>query len=286
MEFVNDIQTIRPKKCSTTLQPIYVLVLFGLYFPCIRSICFGLALSQAAGITHEYNHVGNTACSYWYGCVVWGVSNTMWRKDHIQHHRIVNSNRHHDPQFDLVPLFSQFNGETGIPFQKYLFLPIIILFGRINYQYASIVYILRHQLYEEMWGMMIHMGVMFMCLSNIYEWMMMYIINGISLHVLFILNHWCVPECHIYKKKLPVYGTEKYYKMQIEQTINFKIHPYLRWLCCGLDLHIEHHLFPNMKTNQLSSIQPDVKRLCLKYNIHYKQIGIWEALVQAIQRMD
>jgi fatty acid desaturase len=47
----------------------------------------------------------------------------------------------------------------------------------------------------------------------------------------------------------------------------------------GLNLQIEHHLFPGFNHWHLRKIQPIVKEICIKHGIHYYEIPtIWEAL--------
>lgn len=44
-------------------------------------------------------------------------------------------------------------------------------------------------------------------------------------------------------------------------------------------MQIEHHLFPSVNHCHLPQLVPEVKRLCLKYDIHYPEApSMWEAL--------
>ena len=73
--------------------------------------------------------------------------------------------------------------------------------------------------------------------------------------------------------------------MQIKNTINYNVPYYLRWLFCGLDLHIEYHLYPNLRRNELNSIKPLVENLCKKYNIEYKSECFINSFFNSILRM-
>jgi linoleoyl-CoA desaturase len=41
-------------------------------------------------------------------------------------------------------------------------------------------------------------------------------------------------------------------------------------LCGGLDLQIEHHLFPKLAPERLRQIAPEVRAACEKYGVTYR----------------
>ena len=54
---------------------------------------------------------------------------------------------------------------------------------------------------------------------------------------------------------------------------------FLFFLTGGLNLQIEHHLFPSINSWHLLQIKDVVKKVCLKYNLEYKEYpNIWSAL--------
>jgi delta11-fatty-acid desaturase len=54
----------------------------------------------------------------------------------------------------------------------------------------------------------------------------------------------------------------------------------------GLNMQIEHHLFPSVNHCHLHKIQPHVRDLCKKYGIKYSESpSLWEALCQHVAHL-
>ncbi|KAJ7569127.1 hypothetical protein O6H91_01G062300 [Diphasiastrum complanatum] len=73
--------------------------------------------------------------------------------------------------------------------------------------------------------------------------------------------------------------------MQVYSSVNFSTHSLL-WthLSGGLNLQIEHHLFPGVCHMHYPSIQPIVEATCKEFNIPYKRhASIWAAIKSHIQ---
>jgi fatty acid desaturase len=47
------------------------------------------------------------------------------------------------------------------------------------------------------------------------------------------------------------------------------------YMSCWLNYQIEHHLFPDLPMRQYSRIQPEVKALCEKHGIPYRQESVF-----------
>ena len=57
---------------------------------------------------------------------------------------------------------------------------------------------------------------------------------------------------------------------QISSSINYKTNnPIIRFICFGLDIQIEHHLFPNIPHTSLRKIQYIIREYCEKNDIPY-----------------
>jgi fatty acid desaturase len=65
-------------------------------------------------------------------------------------------------------------------------------------------------------------------------------------------------------------GRGHWYAMQIEATNNFEVSKPISILCGGLDLQIEHHLFPMLPPSRLREIAPEVRAVCERWGIPYK----------------
>jgi fatty acid desaturase len=66
------------------------------------------------------------------------------------------------------------------------------------------------------------------------------------------------------------HGRGQWYAMQAESTNNFQVSLPVSVLCGGLDLQIEHHLFPQLPPPRLREIAPEVRALCERYGVAYK----------------
>lgn len=57
-------------------------------------------------------------------------------------------------------------------------------------------------------------------------------------------------------------------------------------LLLGLNLQIEHHLFPSVNHCHLHALVPHVKELCKKYNVNYPESpSMWEALQKHVDHL-
>jgi fatty acid desaturase len=69
---------------------------------------------------------------------------------------------------------------------------------------------------------------------------------------------------------------------QIETSNNFCPKSALwHFLSNGLNLQIEHHLFPGLNHCHLHRIQPVVQEVCQEYGVCYKSYNSWQDLMQA-----
>ncbi len=73
-------------------------------------------------------------------------------------------------------------------------------------------------------------------------------------------------------------GRAQWYRMQAESARNIKVPKVLSILCGGLDLQIEHHLFPRLPPNRLREVAPKVQAICEAHGVTYLQKGWPETL--------
>jgi delta11-fatty-acid desaturase len=73
---------------------------------------------------------------------------------------------------------------------------------------------------------------------------------------------------------------ENFFIHQIKTSHNVATDNYLLFLFTGgLNMQIEHHLFPSMNHCHLKKIMPKVKQLCQKYGVKYSESqSLWQAL--------
>jgi len=61
-----------------------------------------------------------------------------------------------------------------------------------------------------------------------------------------------------------------WYVMQAEAARDVEVPHWLSILCGGLDLQIEHHLFPRLPPNRLREIAPRVRAICAAHGVEYR----------------
>ncbi len=90
------------------------------------------------------------------------------------------------------------------------------------------------------------------------------------------------PETKAYEAGSRAHGRGQWYAMQVEATNNYQVSRPISVLCGGLDLQIEHHLFPRLPPPRLRQIAPEVRAVCEKYGVTYRSASwpktLWLAL--------
>jgi fatty acid desaturase len=69
---------------------------------------------------------------------------------------------------------------------------------------------------------------------------------------------------------------EEFYVTQVMGSANYHCGgEFTDYMSCWLNYQIEHHLFPDLPMRQYSRIQPEVKALCEKHGIPYRQESVF-----------
>jgi fatty acid desaturase len=75
----------------------------------------------------------------------------------------------------------------------------------------------------------------------------------------------------------------EFYLRQIMGSVNYHTGGDLRDFTHGwLNYQIEHHLFPNLPLSQYQKIQAEVKKICEKHNIEYRQESVFKRAKMSI----
>jgi NADPH-dependent stearoyl-CoA 9-desaturase len=80
-------------------------------------------------------------------------------------------------------------------------------------------------------------------------------------------------------------GKGHWYAMQAEASNNFRVPHVLSVLCGGLDMQIEHHMFPRLPPHRLRQISPEVEQVCKKYGVQYRKESWPGTLGKALKRI-
>ncbi len=77
-------------------------------------------------------------------------------------------------------------------------------------------------------------------------------------------------------------GRGAWYAMQVEASNNFEVSRLVAILCGGLELQIEHHLFPKLPPHRLREVAPEVREICAQHGVTYRSASwgatLWTAL--------
>jgi len=87
--------------------------------------------------------------------------------------------------------------------------------------------------------------------------------------IFFVVNHWTDRAVHYTNADL-ISGTNDWAALQVLSSSNFAIHSFF-WtqVSGGLNLQIEHHLFPALSHTRLNLITPIVRDTCKQFGINY-----------------
>lgn len=77
----------------------------------------------------------------------------------------------------------------------------------------------------------------------------------------------------------------QWYAMQVEAANNFEVSHPVSIMCGGLDLQIEHHLFPDLPPNRLREIQPEIREICERHGVEYRMESWPKTLLSAFKKI-
>jgi linoleoyl-CoA desaturase len=80
-------------------------------------------------------------------------------------------------------------------------------------------------------------------------------------------------------------GKGHWYAMQVESSNNFSVPKPLSILCGGLDMQIEHHLFPKLPPHRLREISAEVEAVCARHGVAYRRESWPKTLGKSLKRI-
>lgn len=257
--------------------------------------CFAFASVQIGFLAHDFEH-GQVAVPRALrdvvGLVVWngllGVSLAWWRDKHRRHHEHTHVDGH-DP--DLYGLFAYdasrarlLHGSRRwfIACQAWLFWPLAAC-ARLYYQSLSLLaaarlpvarrvpelaaLVVHHAMFASLaWATLGGRAPAFFAVAQA--------LSGLYMALVFSTNHLGMPLAQ--EKRA---GRA----WQIAHTRNISAGRLGTYLLGGLNLQIEHHLYPTLDRCALQAIQPRVQQQCAAAGIFYCQTGLLPALLE-VQR--
>ncbi|MES1907726.1 MAG: hypothetical protein MHM6MM_000788 [Cercozoa sp. M6MM] len=264
----------------------------------------GLGWHQGAFIAHDACHLGvvnhcprskrgptfwNRVIGWFQASVIFGISYNKWLREHNEHHAYTHRPLK-DPQFIYLPVFLQSMKELqikGAPqvnflmralvaIQKYTFLPLCVVIGRVNFYAVCLVDAIKYGAWMDIVGMAVYWSWVSLYFRHLHSsselavfFAVSHVVAGI-LHVQLLLSHLATPQ----------YTPEEeealgFFEFQLRTSRNIKTSWWSHWFHGGLEMQIEHHLFPMLPRHNLRTIAPMVRQIAKDNNIPYLEAGFF-----------
>lgn len=229
------------------------------------------------------------------GCLALGISHSWWNDKHNLHHAAPN---HIDIDPDIQYPFLAFAQEQlarragfarkVVAFQAYVF-PLLLPFQAINMRITSIRH-LREPKAKQPWlqAAMIaaHLGLYVLLLTTLPS-VGLAIAFAVVHHAAFgIYNSSVFASNH---KGMPVIDENTrmdFLREQVLTSRNVTGSKFIDFWCGGLNLQIEHHLFPTMPRNNLRKAQPIVEQFCKERGISYEATSLGMSYVKVLSHLN
>jgi len=268
-----------------------VLAAYGHWF--IGAILLGLGYQQQGWLSHDYCHQQvfnnrklNNFFAYCLGSISSGYSVNWWKERHNTHHAITNV-LDADPDIDNLPLFvwdvNDFprvdtvpGASSLVPYQHYYFLPFTMTL-KLIWTLQSVLFV--REKHSTAWNKVMHweqlcVGLHYtililfsLCyLPSIAVALAFYIISefvgGAGIANIVFMNH--------YGCEHPTKLETNFVTLQLQTTTNIDPSWWMNWFSGGLNLQVEHHLFPTMPRHNLLKLRPIIQKFCKDNKLNYK----------------
>ncbi|WP_422117156.1 fatty acid desaturase family protein [Brachybacterium sp. UNK5269] len=252
---------------------------------------FGVLFTQAAFLGHDAAHQQVFATgrrNEWFsrilGNLVVGLSIAWWTGKHNKHHAFPNTIGKDGDIAGGVLVFVPGDEKDRTGFMGWLakrqgwaFIPMLSLFAFVlHYEAVSILF--RKGRVKHRWaeGIMVAIRLIgfplavFAAMSPAYALGFLatqLMVFGVYMGGSFAPNHKGMPL-------LPQDVEVDFLRRQVLTSRNVTGGPLMNLAMGGLDLQIEHHLFPRMPSSNLRRVQPIVKQFCAEKNVVYTETNL------------
>eukprot|EP01060_Flectonema_neradi_P017247 TRINITY_DN240_c3_g4_i2.p1 TRINITY_DN240_c3_g4~~TRINITY_DN240_c3_g4_i2.p1 ORF type:complete len:440 (+),score=37.49 TRINITY_DN240_c3_g4_i2:63-1382(+) len=226
-----------------------------------------------------------------------GIGGHWWKNEHFLHHAFTNvcdiPDNWSDPQMredvwaqnrKLFPFFNTWIQGVLIGIQHITWLPITVSFGRIGI--AVDCFREERRLYE--WAAFavhwMYVGALLSILPTWSDrgWFYLYVSLGQGvLSIQLLVSHYATPFFH----KQEEFHNTSWPRVMIITTLNITNPQWLDWFHGGLNLHIEHHLFPTMPRQHFRAASKHVRSYCQKHGLPYKTAHWTEAIWLTVKHL-
>jgi len=229
---------------------------------------------------------------YFLGNVCQGFCVTWWKSKHNMHHAVPNV-KGFDPDIDTMPFLAwsekMIEGDFSntppflVKYQHFFFLPLMCM-ARFSWLIQSLLFAsARPNLmmrFVEVSTLCVHyawLGFLIFGSLPVYEGLIFLAfiqgLSGLLLATAFTLNH---NGMTIYDQGTQ--GAMEFNRLQILTGRDVLPGPFriVNWFMGGLDLQIEHHLFPRVPRHNLPQLQKSVQKMCKDHGIVYHETSFFE----------
>ena len=263
----------------------------ALRWPLAGAVVAAFASVQIGYLAHDLDHGHVTADrSLWrvLGLVAWnfllGVSHEWWRDKHRRHHRQTHRPGH-DP--DLYALFGHDADAAAalrgphrwfVAWQSWWFWPVTAL-ARMYFQGLGLVHAVRRGGRQGVWELATLLAHHLVFWGGA-TWLLgaraavlfgvgVLLLSGLYMGLAFATNHLGVPHAGARGE-----GT----LWQAAHTRNLRCGRLGDYLLGGLNLQIEHHVYPWLPRARLRAARPHVQARCRAAGVAYREAGLATAL--------
>lgn len=285
------------------LALIALLALGQTWWQLLVAAAFGVLFTQTAFLSHDGAHrqifasgPKNEWASRILGNLVVGLSYGWWMRKHTRHH--ANPNKV-DADEDIRPsvlLFTPEDVERRTGFKRWLtarqgwlFFPLLTLEG-VNLHVGAVRTVigdrdLKHRRTEAAFLAMRLVGWPVLVLSVLGLGLgaaflsVQLAVFGVYMGASFAPNHKGMPL-------VPRDTRIDFLSRQVLTSRNIRGGRWVDWLMGGLNLQIEHHLFPSMPSSSLRRAQPIVRAYCAEQGVPYTEAGLLESYVIVVRHLN
>jgi acyl-lipid Delta6-acetylenase / acyl-lipid (9-3)-desaturase len=269
------------------------------------AMCMAAIWQQSGFLMHDtmHNHIlhnrkGDQRLGFFFGNILLGVSGRWWQDEHHEHHiftnTVVDGVGPCDPQLvedvwiqdeRLVPFFVQSTVKFILEYQKYYFVPILVITGLFPIKIDAIVHTGRHV--ADMFGLALHIlwvGGTLALLPGVKERVAFYLLaNSASgcLAIQVLVSHFAKPWVEKEDTKHPASWAQR----QVEALVDITCPPWLDWFHGGLHIHSVHHLFPRMCRCHYREVYNDVLSMCKEHGSEVDRSSWLQAITRCVRHL-
>lgn len=258
----------------------------NIWIQLLNAVFFAFVTVQAGMLGHDFSHgqvFNSRRLNRFFGLGIWGLllggSESFWYKQHNDHHEHVNQDGH-DPDINIPFLFKEGQRVGSFSFSPWITkYQHVVFFASLPVWYVSKL--------ARIWAdirkiLSSFRGVVEVVLAVAHFAVLLFVVFGylpFITAVMFLLIHVTASGFYMGMVFAPNHkgeeilsaDTEITWLHQITSTRNLYSNFLTFHALGGLNLQIEHHLFPGMSRYQYPKVQKLVKQFCLENNIRYHE---------------